>query len=76
MGRPTGASPSNAATIPMPEKFTPHEIDLGVQTEVGGTVGLTHERVLEQTLGHERALDLATRHGPPIPKVRVRAPPK
>lgn len=54
----------------MGEKATPHEIELGVEDEIGGTAGLTHERVLEQTLGHERAMEIAMRRGPPIPRAR------
>lgn len=35
--------------------------DDGVQEEVGATSGKTHQRVLEDTVGHERGVEAASR---------------
>ena len=42
-----------------------HERAVGVETEIGGTAGDTHEGVLLKTLGRERGLEVALKRGPP-----------
>lgn len=42
-----------------------HEQAVGVEMEIGGTAGDTHEGVLQKTLGHERGLAVAIKRGPP-----------
>lgn len=41
------------------------ELAVGVESEVGGTSGDSHEDILRRTLGHERGQEVAIRRGPP-----------
>ncbi|HVM46180.1 MAG TPA: hypothetical protein VM582_09615 [Candidatus Thermoplasmatota archaeon] len=45
-----------------------HELAMGVETEVGGTAGETHDGILMRVLGRERGLKVATKDGPPRPR--------
>lgn len=54
----------------MAKKESPHERELGVETEIGGTAGETHDAILQRVLGRERGLDVATRDGPPRPAAK------
>lgn len=42
-----------------------HERAVGVESEIGGTAGDTHEGVLMKTLGRERGLAALIKGGPP-----------
>lgn len=45
------------------------------ESEIGATSGRTHEQVLEQTIGRERALRAVTEGGPDVqPEQRKRDP--
>jgi len=54
----------------MPEKITPHERELGEESEGGATSRERHDDILVRQLGRERGLDVATRDGAPRPGKR------